>query len=175
MKPYLLVFSLLLLFSLSLEAQAVKRVNKKSKVAQQKAGKLKPGDKNWGTMDSVPLVKAPIGSRLQTSEIQSNTNGSSLPFKGSDEELQAIQSKRQLNGTPNVVDHKSDDQKLRKDINKVVDHKSDDQKLRKGTLNVVDHKSDDHKLRKGGTKNATQARRAKGPSRQNLKRGKDRI
>ena len=104
MKAYFLVFSLLLLFSFSLEAQTTERVNKKPKIERQKRGKLK--------------------------------------------------------GSKQVVDHKSDDQKVRKGTLKVVDHKSDDQKLRRGASGVVDHKSDDQKLRKGRT-----------GSRKKLKRG----
>jgi hypothetical protein len=76
MKAYFLVFSLLLFFSFSLEAQTTKRVNKKPKVEQKKTGKLK--------------------------------------------------------GNKQVVDHKADDQKVRRGTPRVVDHKADDQKLRKG-------------------------------------------
>ena len=149
MKTYFFVLSIFLFFSLSLEAQAVKRVTKKSKTSQQKVGKLKPVDKTWGTRDSLPWVKAPGTNTPQTRGEQPNTNRSSLPFKGSDEELQTIQSKRQLKGTNKVVDHKADDQKIRNGNRRVVDHKADDQKIRNGTRRVVDHKADDQKLRKG--------------------------
>ena len=149
MKTYFFVLSIFLFFSLSLEAQAVKRVTKKSKTSQQKVGKLKPVDKTWGTRDSLPWVKAPGTNTPQTRGEQPNTNRSSLPFKGTDEELQTIQSKRQLKGTNKVVDHKSDDQKIRNGNRRVVDHKADDQKIRNGTRRVVDHKADDQKIRNG--------------------------
>jgi hypothetical protein len=149
MKTYFFVLSIFLFFSLSLEAQAVKRVTKKPKTSQQKVGKLKPVDKTWGTRDSLPWVKAPGTNTPQTRGEQPNTNRSSLPFKGTDEELQTIQSKRQLKGTNKVVDHKADDQKIRKGNRRVVDHKAEDQKVRKGPRSVVDHKADDQKFRKG--------------------------
>jgi hypothetical protein len=103
MKAYFLVFSLLLFFSFSLEAQTTKRVNKKPKVEQKKTGKLK--------------------------------------------------------GNKQVVDHKADDQKVRRGTPRVVDHKADDQKVRRGTPRVVDHKADDQKLRKGRTGNRKKLKR----------------
>ncbi|HKK76188.1 MAG TPA: OadG family protein [Saprospiraceae bacterium] len=108
--------------------------------------------------------------KVEQKKVKPNAKRASLPFKGSDEELQAKSSNRLLKGNKKVVDHKSDDQKLRKGTPRVVDHKADDQKLRKERRGNRQNLKQRNKLgrrgkNKAGSRNRTVAKRKRGNNR----------
>jgi len=156
MKPYLFVISLVLFFSFSINAQANKKVNKKVTTTQQKVPKQKVGQIGLELDSLPPWAKDPGRNTPQTKGVQSNTNGSTLPFKGTDEELQTIQSRRQRNGTNNVVDHKADDQKIQTRGNRNTNQNHGTRKVNRqkkgGGQNVV-MSGGSTMIKKGGKQN----------------------